>query len=161
MSDRQSVAGKRHFHGLEGSREYQSRRRCSFSLRHSSISRRSAISVSTARARAASATLKACWAELSGAVVVGLARSWRRRTVEPPHPHRIEEPAETPDLGRQSVPPRLDGDVVGVERGLRIDRLGRQDRLRLNRQIGRARVEGALRCLGGATARKRDGHGER
>lgn len=71
MSDRQSVAGKRHFHGLEGSREYQSRRRCSFSLSHSSISRRSAISVSTAKARAASATLKACWAELSGAVVVG------------------------------------------------------------------------------------------
>ena len=90
-----------------------------------------------------------------------LARSWRRRTVQPPHPHRVEEPAEPPDLGRQSVASRLDGDVVGVKRGLRIDRLGRQDRLRLNRQIGRAGVEGALRCLGGATARKRDERGER
>lgn len=90
-----------------------------------------------------------------------LTRSRRWRTVQPSHPHRVEEAAQPPDLGRQSVAARLDGDVVGVECGLRIDRLGRQDRLRLNLQIGRARVEGALRCLGGATARKRGGRGER
>ena len=93
-----------------------------------------------------------------------LARSRRcggRRTVEPLHPHGVEEPAEPPDLSRQPIAPRFNGDVVGVERSLRIDRVGRQDGLRLNLQIGRARVEGAVRRLGGATARKRDGRGER
>lgn len=87
-----------------------------------------------------------------------LARSRRRRTIQPSHPHGVKEPAQPPDLGRQSVAPRLDGDVVGVERGFRIDRPGRQDRLRLNYQI-RTRREGGC-SPGGATARKRDGCGE-
>lgn len=90
-----------------------------------------------------------------------LARSRRRRTVQPLHAHRVEEPTEPSDLGSKSIASRLDGNVVGVERGLRVDRLGRQDRLGLNLQIGRARVGGALWCLGDATARKRDGRGER
>lgn len=90
----------------------------------------------------------------------GLARlrsGLGRRTVQPPHPHLFPEPAQARDLGGQSIPAGLDGDVVTVQSGLRQHVLRAQLRLRLNGQVRSWRVD---ESLAGATAHKRERRGE-